>query len=99
MTFRRKLTILLLLVSLVPLLINGVLHQTTIRQISQKLTTDTRDLLEDNTTQQLLAIVNNQSLLLKRDREFIFQAIAAQAREVENLLAINKNQTTPQLPE
>lgn len=97
MTFRRKLTILLLLVSLVPLLINSVLHQTTIRQISQKLTTDTRDLLEDNTTQQLLAIVNNQSLLLKRDREFIFQAIAAQAREVENLLAIQKKPTNAQL--
>jgi len=97
MTFQRKLTILLLLVSLIPLLINGILHQTTIRQISRKLTTDTRELLQKNTSEQLLAIVNNQSLLLKRDREFISQAIAAQAREVENLLATQKNPTNAQL--
>jgi sigma-B regulation protein RsbU (phosphoserine phosphatase) len=99
MTFQRKLIILLLLVSLIPLLINGFLHRTTIQQISRKLTTDTRDLLQDNTTQQLLAIVNNQSLLLKRDREFISQSIAAQAREVENLLAAQNKPTNAQLAE
>ncbi len=99
MSFRRKLLILLLVIALVPLLINGLLHRTTMRRISQQLTTDTREALQKNATNQLLTLVNHQSLLLKRDRIFILQSILAQARDVENLLANQNSPTDAELEE
>lgn len=99
MSFRRKLLILLLVVALVPLLLNSLLYRTTLRKISQQLTTETRDLLQDNATQQLQALVNNQSQLLKKDRAFVLQALETQAREIEGLLARKELATASRLQE
>jgi sigma-B regulation protein RsbU (phosphoserine phosphatase) len=87
MSFRRKLLILLLVIALVPLLINGLLHRTTMRRISQQLTTETMVVLQDNATQQLQGLVNNQSLLLVKDRALVIQALEIQAREIESRLS------------
>lgn len=86
MPFRRKLLILLVVIALVPLLINGLLHRTTIRNISKQLTTQTREVLQNSSTAQLQTIVQQQSLLLDRDKAFVLQALEAQVREVEHLL-------------
>lgn len=87
MSVRRKLFILLLVIALVPLLINGLLHRLTIQRISQKLSTETREVLQENATKQLQTLVKHQALLLKRDRGFLFHSLDTQAREVEGLLA------------
>jgi len=87
MRFRHKLLLLLLGVSLVPLLLNGALYQTTLRKISDKLTIETRDTLQEHAIEQLQSLVHYQSLLLHRDRAFILQAVSAQTREIEDILA------------
>lgn len=99
MSFRRKLLILLLVIALVPLLLNSLLYRITLRKISQQLTTETRDMLQDNATQQLQALVNNQFQLLKKDRAFVLQALETQAREIEGLLARKARMTASGLQE
>ncbi len=97
MRFRYKLLLLLLAVSLVPLLLNGALYQTTLRKISSKLTTETRDTLQEHALEQLQSLVHYQSLLLLRDRAFILQAVSAQTREIEDILAEKNTLTDSEL--
>lgn len=86
MNFRKKLLILLIVMALIPLLINGLIHRTIITKISNQLTTQTREVLEKNSTTQLQTIVQQQSMLLDRDKAFVLQALEMQVREVEHLL-------------
>lgn len=86
MNFRKKLLILLIVLALVPLLINGLIHRTIITKISNQLTTQTREVLEKSSTTQLQTIVQQQSMLLDRDKAFVLQSLEAQVREVEHLL-------------
>lgn len=97
MNFRHKLLILLLVIALVPLLINGWLHRTTMQRISQQLSTETRDALLKNAAEQLLVQVKNQTLLFERDRAFILQTLDNQKRDIENLLVRNSLPTTDEL--
>jgi len=97
MHFRHKLLLLLLGVSLVPLLLNGALYQNTLRKISAKLTTETRDTLQEHAIEQLHSLVHYQSLLLRRDRAFILQTVNAQTREIEDILAQRSTPTDSEL--
>lgn len=97
MRFRYKLLLLLLAVSLVPLLLNGALYQTTLRKISDKLATETRDTLQEHALEQLQSLVHYQALLLHKDRAFILQALSAQTREIEHILARKKTPTAAEL--
>lgn len=97
MRFRYKLLLLLLAVSLVPLLLNGALYQATLRKISARLATETRDTLQEHAVAQLQALVHYQALLLRRDRAFILQVLSTQTREIEHILAQKNIPTASEL--
>jgi len=85
--FRGKLLTLLLVIALVPLILSSLLHRLSMRRIGHQLALETREYLGRNALEHLQSMVNNYSLLLRRDRAFLTVALLGQVREVERRLA------------
>jgi sigma-B regulation protein RsbU (phosphoserine phosphatase) len=87
MQFRAKLLLLLLVIALVPLGLSAILNQFALQQLGDRLTGDTRLLLEDTAQQLLLSKVADYRRILERDQQILQLALDSQASEVEQLLA------------
>ena len=95
MQIRAKLLVLLLVIALVPLGISAVLNQFTLQRLGDRLTNDTRLLLEDSARQLLLSKVADFRRILQRDQQTLQLALDSQAREVEQLLAAPPPKSAP----
>ena len=87
MQIRAKLLVLLLVIALVPLGFSAVLNQLALQRLGDRLTTDTRHLLDETAQQLLLSKVEDYRRILQRDQQTLRLALDFQAREVERLLA------------
>ncbi len=87
MKIRTKLLILLLLISLLPLTLSMINHSISSLRLSNKLTNDTREQLQENANTLLLTLMDEYGQILKRDTAQVLLALHLQAREVERLLA------------
>jgi sigma-B regulation protein RsbU (phosphoserine phosphatase) len=95
MQIRGKLLILLLVMALVPLGFSAVLNQLALHRLGNRLTTDTRSLLDTSAQQLLLSKVDDYRRILQRDQQTLRLALDTQAREVEHLLAAPAPKSAP----
>jgi len=87
MQIRGKLLILLLVIALVPLGFSAALHQYALRSLANRLTADTRQLLDESARQLLQGKVIDDRRILERDQQILRLALDYQAFEVEQRLA------------
>jgi phosphoserine phosphatase RsbU/P len=95
MHIRGKLLILLLVMALVPLGFSALLNQLALHHLGNRLTTDTRSLLDKSAQQLLLSKVEDYRRILQRDQQTLRLALDSQAREVEHLLAAPAPKSAP----
>jgi sigma-B regulation protein RsbU (phosphoserine phosphatase) len=95
MQIRSKLLILLLVIALVPLGFSAVLNQFGLQRLGDRLTNDTRLLLENSAQQLLLSKVADYRRILQRDQQTLQLALDSQARGVEQLLAASFPKSAP----
>ncbi|WP_321394865.1 SpoIIE family protein phosphatase [uncultured Desulfuromusa sp.] len=82
MKFRTKFLILLLLVTLLPLGLSFVLQRASMLHFGNKLTNDTRTLLNNDAETLLHSLVDDYGLILKRDKAIALLALQNQAEAV-----------------
>ena len=86
MRIRGKLTVLLLVVSIVPLLFAAVIGQVSTRRVGFGLAADTREALVDRARRLLHRMAENDAAMFRRDAETLTTAVLIQAREVARAL-------------
>ncbi|MBW1712992.1 MAG: PDC sensor domain-containing protein [Deltaproteobacteria bacterium] len=87
MTIRWKLLALLLGIALVPLLFVSWFDQRTTRQAGQDMAALGRQILKEGASRQLIQIVDDYAMILRRERQLLELALHLQAGEVEKALA------------
>lgn len=95
MQIRGKLLILLLVIALLPLCFSAAIYQFALRSLSDRLTTETRQLLDQSARQLLQSKVNDDRRILERDQQVLHLALDYQAREVEQRLAEKNPRPAP----
>ncbi|SEA24570.1 sigma-B regulation protein RsbU (phosphoserine phosphatase) [Desulfuromusa kysingii] len=87
MRFRTKFLILLLFVTLLPLGMSFLLQRASMLHFGNKLTDDTRTLLNNDAQSLLHSLVNDYGLILKRDKAIALLTLQSQAEAVASRLS------------
>ncbi len=93
MRIRKKLLLLLLTISLVPVILAGVLNRSTMYRVSTTMASGTRDYLVGQAKSHLQTLVNWHGRMLERQRKTIQLMVTHQARAVENKLRLRPKAT------
>jgi len=95
MKIRGKLLSLLLLTALLPLLLSGLLHRSSMRALGSHLAAESKTVLADNAFRALQDVVDDYGRVLQRDRKILLLGIQLQAREAERRLTGNAANLRP----